>query len=70
MTEQCELESVGITADGCVNLIAHYAEIIPKKLAAVFDALEKTNAATASKELRAHMEEPIVCLCAETIEHL
>lgn len=70
MTEQCELEDVGITADGCVNLIAHYAEIIPKKLAAVFDALEKTSAATESKELRAHLEEPIVRLCAETIEHL
>ena len=70
MTEQCELEDVGITADGCVNLIAHYAEIIPKKLAAVFDALGKTSAATESKELRAHLEEPIVRLCAETIEHL
>lgn len=70
MTEQCELEDVGITADGCVNLIAYYAEIIPKKLAAVFDALEKTSAATESKELRAHMEEPTVRLCAKTIEHL
>lgn len=70
MTEQCELESVGITADGCVNLIAHYAKIIPRKLAAVFDALEKTNAATASKELRTHMEEPIAYLCAKTKERL
>ena len=70
MMEQCESENVNITADGCVNLIVHYAEIIPKKLAAVFDALEKTNAAPASKELRERMEKPIVRLCAKTIERL
>ena len=68
--EQCESENVNITADGCVNLIVHYAEIIPKKLAAVFDALKKTNAAPASKELRERMEKPIVRLCAKTIERL
>ena len=70
MTEQCELNKIGITADGCVKLMTYYAEIIPEKLADVFDSLNKTNAAKSAKDLRAHLEEPIVRLCAKTKERL
>ncbi len=63
MAEQCGLGRVGITAKGCADLLRAYADVIPGKLAKIFDELELTESATPAKELRAHMEEPIVWLC-------
>ena len=60
---RCGLEEVGVTAEGCANLVRAYAEPIPARLAKVFDALERTESAAAARELRAHTEEPITRLC-------
>ncbi|MDO5043565.1 MAG: type II toxin-antitoxin system HipA family toxin [Slackia sp.] len=70
MQEQCGLEEAGITVEGCVKLISLYADIIPEKLANIFEELENTQASSASKELRDRMERPIVQLCARTKAHL
>lgn len=62
--QQCNLDDVGITAEGCAELITLYADVIPSKLGELFDQLESTSSAPASRELRAHMEKPIAQLCA------
>ncbi len=63
MAEACGLADMGITAEGCINLMTLYADMIPVKLEAVFDELEKTNSAGAATELKTHMLEPIAELC-------
>ncbi len=63
MVEACGLANMGITADGCVNLMTFYADVIPSKLEAVFMELESTSSASAAAELKAHMFEPVVELC-------
>lgn len=63
---QCELNNLGITSEGCKSLIALYADIIPKKLAEVFDELEETEVAPAAQDLRSHMEAPISQLCTRS----
>lgn len=63
LADQCGLEKVGITAEGCTELLIAYAEAIPAKLAEVFEDLEHTEAATAARELRCRMEGPIQELC-------
>lgn len=68
--DQCNLEKVGIDAEGCTKLLTAYADIIPGKIADVFDSLEGTSAEAAAKELRIHMEEPIARLCSRTKEQL
>ncbi len=70
MADQCHLDNVGITAEGCANLISHYAEIIPERLAEVFDDLVGTQSASAAEELREHMEKPIAQLCARSLANL
>ena len=70
LVEQCGLERFGITAEGCRDLLALYAEEIPGKLAQEFDALEKTGSADAARELRGRMEEPIAQLCARSLKGL
>lgn len=70
LVEQCGLERFGITAEGCRDLLALYAEEIPSKLAQEFDALEKTGSADAARELRGRMEEPIAQLCARSLKGL
>ena len=70
LVEQCGLERFGITAEGCRDLLALYAEEIPGKLAREFDALEKTGSADAARELRRRMEEPIAKLCARSLKGL
>lgn len=70
LVEQCGLERFGITAEGCRDLLALYAEEIPGKLAQEFDALEKTGSADAARELRGRMEEPIAQLCARSLRGL
>lgn len=64
MVEACGLADMGITTEGCVSLMTLYAEMIPAKLETLFDELEKTTFAGAAAELKAHMFEPIVELCA------
>lgn len=49
LVEQCGLERYDITAEGCRDLLALYAEEIPGKLAQEFDALEKTGSADAAQ---------------------
>lgn len=66
MVAQCELSRVGITAEGCARLLVTYADVIPEKLAEVFDGLERTESAPSSRELRARMEEPVARLCEIT----
>ena len=63
MADQCGLDRVGITAEGCADLLRTYADAIPGKLAEIFDELELTESTTSARELRAHMEEPIAQLC-------
>lgn len=63
MVDQCCLDKVGITADGCAALLRAYADAIPEKLAGVFDSLERTESAPAAKELRSRMEGPLVRAC-------
>ena len=63
LVDQCGLESVGITAEGCANLLALYADMIPTKLVEVFDGLEDTAWASSVGELRLRMEGPIEQLC-------
>ncbi len=63
MVEACGLANMGITADGCANLMTFYADVIPSKLEAVFMELESTSSASAAAELKAHMFEPVVELC-------
>ncbi len=63
MVEHCGLADMGITVDGCVNLMALYADLIPEKLEAVFEELEKTNCAKAAAELKGRMLESIAKLC-------
>lgn len=70
MADQCALGELGITAEGCASLLPAYAEAIPAKLAELFDGLELTASAAAAKELRAHMEEPIVQLCERAVVRL
>ena len=70
MVKQCHLEQVGITADGCANLICTYAKMIPKHLAKVFDSLENSEITSSANELREHMESPIVKLCKKAQAHL
>jgi hypothetical protein len=65
MVTQCHLEQVGITADGCANLICAYANMIPKYMGVVFDSLENSEVANSAEELREHMEQPITKLCAK-----
>lgn len=66
LVDQCNLEKLGITAEGCAKLICFYADTIPEKLASIFDGFEETQADSASKELRTRLETPIVQLCAKT----
>ena len=68
--EQCGLEEMGITGEGCRNLIMRYAGLIPRKLAGMFDELEDTQSALAARELRPYMEEPIAALCKRAKERL
>ncbi len=63
MANQCGLERVGITAEGCAELLDTYADAIPEKLAKVFDGLERSESAVTTRELRARMEEPVAHLC-------
>ena len=63
MVELCGLADMGITAEGCVRLMALYADMIPDKLEAVFDDLAQTSSAESAAELRAHMLKPITDLC-------
>ena len=63
MTCQCGLEKVGITAEGCANLLCAYADAVPEKLSEVFDELASTESAAAARELRTYMEKPITRLC-------
>lgn len=66
LVDQCELERLGITAEGCIELTLVYAEAIPEKLAETFNDLEHTESAEAAKELRERMEKPIEQLCEKT----
>ena len=66
LVKQCNLGQVHISADGCAKLITLYADIIPEKLAKIFDELNKTKSAASAKELRSHMEKPIEQLCNKT----
>lgn len=70
MIEHCGLEDMGITAGGCVSLIALYADLIPKKLETVFAGLEKTSSAKAAAELKEHMVAPIAALCERSVARL
>ena len=70
MVEQCDLAAVGITTKGCARLIVMYAEMIPEKLAKVFDELESSEHTEAAKALRATMEQPIAELCQRSIKKL
>lgn len=70
LAEQCDLERFDITAQGCADLIVAYAQMIPGKLAEVFDDLETTTVASAAQELRRSMEEPIAQLCERSIARL
>lgn len=70
MQKQCNLTEVGITVEGCVKLISLYADIIPEKLASIFDELDNTQSSSASKELRSRMENPIAQLCARAKAHV
>lgn len=63
IVEYCGLAEMGITLEGCVNLMTLYADSIPGKLEAVFESLEGTAFASAAVELKAHMLEPIAELC-------
>ncbi len=63
MIESCGLADMGITSEGCIDLISFYADLIPEKLEAVFDELENTSSARAAAELREHMLKPIAKLC-------
>ena len=63
MVEHCGLGEMGITSDGCIRLLVLYAELIPKKLEAVFGELEETSSARAAAELKVHMLGPISRLC-------
>ena len=63
MVEHCDLDELGITSDGCIALLNLYADMIPGKLGAIFDELEKTSSARAAAELKAHMLDPISQLC-------
>ena len=63
LVKQSRLDDIGITVEGCVELMTLYADEIPIKLPEVFDHLEDTASATAARELRSHMEEPIAQLC-------
>lgn len=66
LVQQCELESVGVTADGCARLISLYATAIPQHLAVLFDELEQTEVWVAARELRKCMEPSIAQLCARS----
>ena len=66
MIDQCDLEKVGITAEGCANLLRTYADAIPEKIEQIFDELENTESGMAAKELRVRMEDSIVQLCSNT----
>lgn len=70
LVESCGLSRLGITADGCRDLLVGYAESIPGQMADVFDSLEDTAAAEAALELRTHMEEPITRLCERSKKRL
>ena len=63
MVEGCGLADIGITAEGCINLMTIYTGLIPTKLEALFESLEKTSCAKAAAELKDHMVEPITELC-------
>lgn len=63
LIRQSRLDDIGITSEGCAELMSLYADIIPSKLAEVFDHLEDTASAPSAKELRSHIEEPIAQLC-------
>lgn len=41
MVEHCGLADMGITVDGCIELMTLYADLIPGKLEAMFEELEK-----------------------------
>lgn len=70
LVERCELGRLNITAEGCADLIIAYAQIIPRKLAEVFDGLEATAAAPVARELRWSMEKPIAQLCRRSAARL
>lgn len=70
LIEQCGLERFGITAEGCRDLPALYAEEIPGKLAQEFDASEETGSADDAEELRGRMEKPITQLCTRSLKGL
>ena len=63
MVENCGLAGMGITTEGCADLMTIYADMIPGKLEAVFNDLEKTSCAKAAAELKDHMLGPITELC-------
>ena len=63
MVEHCGLTGMGITTEGCVNLMKLYTDLIPARLETVFNDLEKTSCAKAAAELKSHMVEPIAKLC-------
>lgn len=68
--DQCSLTEVGITAEGCADLITFYADIIPSKLSELFDQLECTSTAPSARELRARMEAAVTQLCATAKAHI
>ncbi len=63
LVKACGLAEMGINVEGCINLMALYADMIPGELEAVFSELENTSSAGAAAELKAHMLEPIAKLC-------
>ncbi len=70
MVDRCCLEDMGVTAEGIANLLRVYADAIPEKLAEVFDDLERTEFADATKDLREHMEGPVEWLCHRAVDRL
>ncbi len=70
LVEQSQLERVGVTVQGCCDLMRFYAQSIPGKLAEVFDSLEETASTSAARELRERMAKPIGQLCAEALKSL
>ena len=63
MVEACGLAGMGITTEGCINLMSLYVDLIHERLEMVFEDLEKTSCAKAASELKDHIAEPITELC-------
>lgn len=66
LVEQCGLDALGITKEGCIELLVSTAGRIPAAIADVFNELEATSCHVAACELRTRMEAPIAELCRKT----